>query len=190
MRSALLPSSDMVLQLYELRLWVFYFSCSALVPIWFRLDQYQRRDWCSYRAVRGRVRLVCHRGICSKTHVEEGRKKKIELLKESSSDNVCFFLFFFFLNPGFALIMMNTRYLLYTFKYTSVKTAWLLLHSFWGVASRVSDTFLDCFNPLESRMQVCVLFRRRRRGRDEEVQREQTAQNLCGPPLVPWGQNL
>lgn len=77
MRSALLPSSDMVLQLYELRLWVLYFisfyyfyffffklfflafSC-FLVPIWFRRDRYgqQRRGRCSYRAVRGRVRLV------------------------------------------------------------------------------------------------------------------------------------
>lgn len=82
MRSALLPSSDMVLQLYELWLWVLYFiwfnffififmsffffllffvcfSC-FLMPIWFWLDQYrhQRRRWCSYRAVRGRVRLV------------------------------------------------------------------------------------------------------------------------------------
>lgn len=119
------------------------FSCS-LVPIWFRLDQYQRRDWCSYRAVRGRVRLVCHRGICGKTHIEEGWKKK-----KSFNNWAIMFVFvffspiFFFLNPGFALIMFNTCYLWYTFKHTSVKTAWLFFHSFWEVASRVSDTFLD-----------------------------------------------
>lgn len=95
-------------------LFFLYFSCS-LVPIWFRLDQYQRRHWCSYRAGRGRVRLVCHRGICSKIHIEEGRKKKIELLKESSSDSVSlpFFFFFSFLNPGSALITMNVLFVVY-----------------------------------------------------------------------------
>lgn len=78
---------------------------------------------------------------------------------------------------------MNTHFICcILFKYTSVKTARLFLHSFWGVASRVSDTFLDLFNPLESRkkMQVCV-FLFRRGGSDEEVQREQMApRNLCG----------
>lgn len=198
MRSALLPSSDMVLQLYELRLWVFfYFSCS-LVPIWFRLDQYQRRDWCSYRAVRGRVRLVCHRGICSKTHVEEGRrKKKIELLKESLSDNRIFFLtlfvFLFFSNPGFALITMNTHFICcILFKYTSVKTARLFLHSFWGVASRVSDTFLDLFNPLESRKKCrCVFFYLDEEGAMRKYRGSKwPRETFAGPPPVPWGQNL
>lgn len=85
------------------------------------------------------------------------------------------FVLVVFWNPDFALIVMKT-YLLYTFKYTSVRTAWLLLHSFWEVASRVSDTFLDCLTLLKSKMQMCILFRRE--GRDEEVQREPTAPEL------------
>lgn len=51
------------------------FSC-FLVPIWFRLDRYrhQRRGRCSYRAVRGRVRLVLSppRSFCGQeTHAWE-----------------------------------------------------------------------------------------------------------------------
>lgn len=67
---------------------------------------------------------------------------------------------FFFFKPRFCPDSdEHTRYLLYTFKYTSVKTAWLFLHSFWGVASSGVRHLFGLFNPLESRMQVCILFR-------------------------------
>lgn len=93
------------------------------------------------------MRLVCHRGICSKTHIEEGRKKKIELLKESSIMFVFFFFkrFFLFLNPGFALIVMNTHVICCILSNTLVLKQ---LGCFFTASEEslvvVSDTFLDC----------------------------------------------
>ena len=76
MRSALLPSSDMVLQLYEPELWVFSCSFSAHL-VW--LDQCLLSHWRSCRAVRGRVRCFCHRGLWSKTDNSEEEEQRAYL---------------------------------------------------------------------------------------------------------------
>lgn len=108
MRSALLPSSDMVSQLYELLTLDYYlfflvlFSCAHLV--W--LDQCLLSDWCSWHAVRGRVRVFfffffCYGGKnknhCSKTEIliEGGEETLPRCLRLPQYLFVCLFLIWF-----------------------------------------------------------------------------------------------